>query len=111
LKVLNSFKLTMSQKLDCNTIFDFVENDSEKQMLQSAYDAITFVDGWDFMKTYRTDSFMFESNIPDKLKQINDKIQELYSGHSGASYGCVMRCMESIGKLGLDEFKKKYLNC
>ena len=92
-------------------LFDFVMDESEKKMLLKAYEAITFVEGWDFLKTYDTKSFTFELNHPEKLKQIDRKIAELYDGHSGSSYGYTMRCMETIAKDGMDELKRQYLNC
>jgi hypothetical protein len=54
------------------------------------------------MKTYVPEAgkgFMF-SNPPPKLQHINNKIHELYDGHSGGSYGWTMRQIEDIAKNG-----------
>ncbi len=58
------------------------------------------------MKTFETESFMF-GEIPPQLKQINTKILELYSGHSGSSYGWTMRQMQFIAKNGWDAYVKE----
>ncbi len=80
----------------------------EVQMLDSAYKAVSSVDGaWDFLKTYSPpegEGFMFVRNPPLKLKQIEDAILAADGGHSGSSFGFVMRAMEYIAKNGWDGY-------
>ena len=69
----------------------------EREMLADAYQAITACDLWDWMKTYTPDQgFMFSSH--PNLDRINAAMK--YGGHSGTSYGWMMRTMENIAKLG-----------
>jgi hypothetical protein len=48
--------------------------------------------------------------INDEVSRISDKILYLgYDGHSGASFGCVMRSMQFIAIHGYDSFREKYI--
>ena len=73
------------------------------EMLDTAYKAITLAEGWNFLKMYNTNSFMFGES-PPQLERIDAKIHTLYPGHSGCSYGWTMRQMESIAKNGWDAY-------
>lgn len=98
----------MNRIVIMTTKFDFAKVNGEELMLQTAYDAISDVDGgWEFMKNYYTLSFMME-DPPEKLIEINNNILRLYDGHSGVSYGYTMRNMEFIAKNGLDKFRTEY---
>lgn len=82
-------------------------DDWNREMLEDAYKAVTKANRWDFLR--RTDvpgpnGFMF-SDWP-QMKDIDTFME--YGGHSGASYGCVMREMEYIAKRGWDAFALKY---
>lgn len=75
-------------------------------MHDTAYKAVSYVDGgWEFMRSYipGEDGFLF-SKPPPILKAINDKLESLYDGHSGASYAAIMRRMENIAKNGWPAF-------
>jgi hypothetical protein len=86
----------------------FISDSYEVQMLENAYKAVSSVpDGWVFLKSYfppENEGFMFNSNPPEKLKEIENAILAVDSGHSGASFGFVMRAMEYIAKQGWDGF-------
>lgn len=64
-------------------VFSFIEDDSEREMLESAYNAINLVEGWEFLREYyerlnkTNGSFMFG---PDPLKLITfiSNFNELY---------------------------------
>jgi hypothetical protein len=81
---------------------------NDKQMLASAFYAISSVEGgWEFLKNYsppENEGFMFVQNPPPTLKEIDSAISRAYGGHSGASYGWTMRHMESIAKNGWDKW-------
>ena len=69
----------------------------EREMLESAYDAVTMIEAWEFLKNYdppQDRGFMWDSN--PRVNEISNKINELYGGHSGASLAFVMRKMQSI---------------
>jgi hypothetical protein len=84
-------------------VSDRYELENTRTMFKTAYDAITLAEGWSFMKTFNTESFMF-GKTPPQLEQINKNIHKLYPGHSGGSYGYTMREMEFIAKNGWDAY-------
>tara|TARA_B100001175_G_C19495376_1_gene634959 strand:- start:1382 stop:1630 length:249 start_codon:yes stop_codon:yes gene_type:complete len=74
-------------------------SDHEKQMLESAFNAISQIEAWDFIKNYEPPEncgFMWDSN--ERVTEIMNKINELYGGHSGASMAWTMRMMQNIAK-------------
>ena len=78
----------------------------DREMIESGFQAVSSVDGgWDFLSTYDPGNggFMF-SAPPPKMNEINDAINRLYGGHSGASYGCTMRVLQYIAKHGWDTY-------
>jgi hypothetical protein len=77
-------------------------------MYETAFNAITQLELWTYMKNFCGESFMFSKDT--EVDHIYNKIVELgYAGHSGCSFGCTMRTMEFIAKHGLDTFEKYYL--
>lgn len=89
--------------------FDYITNDFEKIMLDTAYQAITSLELWDYMKK-PTDSYMLSSD--QELSLIMNEIIKLgYDGHSGGSFACTMRTMQYIAQNGLFKFKElKYIS-
>lgn len=87
--------------------FNQITDASSRYMLENAYQAITASEGWDYMKSFNEESFMFSSNQMTRI--IMTKMEELgYSGHSGSSFGWTMRCMEFLAKHGKDAFFAKF---
>ena len=87
--------------------FNYIKDSHTKQMLVSAYNAITLTENWNFMKM-NTGNYMF-SEYP-QAQQIYNKIEELgYNGHSACSFAFIMRDMKYIAKKGEEEFMKEYL--
>ncbi len=81
-------------------------NDHMAMMLSDAYEAITRVNGWEFLKSYEPEAgkgFLF-SKGPEKLEEINGALK--YEGHSGSSHAWTMRVMEMIAKKGWLEYVK-----
>jgi hypothetical protein len=89
--------------------FDYIKSNSEKRMLQTAYQAINILELWPYMKEDPgPNGFVFSGD--DRVKKIYAKIEDLgYYGHSGSSFGCVLRDMQSIARSGEKELRKKYL--
>ena len=86
--------------------FLYIADLNDRLMLSTAYKAISLTESWDFVKQ-DTKSFMFSDN--PRIYSIIGKISELgYDGHSGASFGCVMREMQYIAKYGELEYKNYY---
>ena len=82
---------------------------SERIMYQTAYDAITQLELWEFMKTFNGNSVIFSTDV--NITRIYKKIVQLgYNQHSGASFGYTIRAMESIAKDGISLFIYQYNN-
>jgi len=76
-------------------------------MYDTAFNAITQLELWNYMKNFSGESFMFSKD--EEVMQIYRKIEQLgYYGHSGASFGCIMRTMEYIAKNSLAAFEAEY---
>jgi hypothetical protein len=89
--------------------FEYIKPSSAhyKTMLVNAFQAVSQTESWDFMKK-DCESFMF-SQDPSVLI-ISKKMIELgYNGHSGCSFGCIMRDMQYIAKHGEKQFMETYL--
>ncbi len=84
--------------------FDFIR-ESDRNMYQKTYQAITVADGWDFMKNYEINK---KSTTNIKLQQIESEVFYYFPEHSGTSYHCVMHHMSQIALDGIDEFAKHY---
>lgn len=86
--------------------FGFIPQ-SQRSMYTTAFDAITQLELWHFMRNFTGEGFMF-SSAPE-VQRISDRIVQLgYGGHSGASFACMMRAMEYIAKNGLDMYQEAY---
>jgi hypothetical protein len=69
----------------------------EREMLTSAYNVITSMEMWDFLKRYKVNpnkGFMFDNN--DVIGRIMSNISRSYDNHSGSSMAYTMRVMEKI---------------
>jgi hypothetical protein len=87
--------------------FNFIP-ENERSMYTTAYNAITQLELWDYMRNFNEESFMFSS--AKEVSKIYEKIGELgYGGHSGASFGFIMRQMQQIAKNGLQEYISRYI--
>ena len=87
--------------------FLYINDANSKEMLQNAWDAITQLDLWYYMRR-DTDSFMF-SRDPE-INIITNKMAELgYDGHSGSSFGWTMRQMQYIAEHGESNYMESYL--
>lgn len=74
-------------------------SESERPMLQSAYNVITTMKKWSFLKEYQPPQdkgFMWDDN--ETVLEIMNKINDDYSYHSGSSLAYVMRIMQAIAK-------------
>ena len=72
-------------------------SENEREMLTSAYNVITCMEMWDFMKRYKVNpnkGFMFDDN--DVIVKIMSNIAREYDNHSGSSMAYTMRVMEKI---------------
>ena len=91
----------------CVNTFEFITSTSDRRMYETAFNAITQLELWPYMRNFQGASFMF-SDSPE-VDRIYEKIENLgYAGHSGASFGFTMRTMEFIAKHGLQRFEQDY---
>ena len=84
------------------SFFDFITNSYEKRMLETAYDAITSLELWNYMKTPNK-GFMLCLDI--ELELIMNEIVKLgYNGHSGFSFAWTLRQMQYIAQYSLSQY-------
>ena len=87
--------------------FKYISSYNDRVMMTNAWQAITLTETWDFVKQ-DIDSFMF--SLEPQISIISKKMEELgYNGHSGSSFGWVMRNMQYIAQHGEAKFREEYL--
>ena len=80
----------------------------DRDVYANAWQAITVTETWEFVKNYDVGSFMLSTD--QRVHMIASKMVELgYDGHSGSSFGCIMRVMQYIAKYGEQQFMSKYI--
>ena len=90
--------------------FTFFKDMMSKSIMEPTFTVLTDKD-FDFLKNYNPPKdygFMFtqKETKPLKLIEIERKICDAYSGHSGASFGWTMRQLEFISKEGWNNYVK-----
>lgn len=95
---------------ECDVVLEFKEGeflyvkDGSKEMLINAWNAITQLNLWDYMKL---DTYSYMFSCDNEITLISKKMEELgYNGHSGCSFGWTMRQMQYIAQNG----EIKYMN-
>lgn len=74
----------------------------ERDMFVSAYETITCLEAWEFLKEYNppeNTGFMFDTN--PEVTRIKNEIVNAYDSHSGSSLASTMRMMQQIAKNNL----------
>lgn len=85
--------------------FNHVKDKLTREALELTYQAVTNTNSWEFLETYnppKGQGFMFASH--PQLNKIVWECEKLGCGHSGSSWGLVMRDMETIAKRGWDNY-------
>jgi hypothetical protein len=104
----NEEETVVLEKINIPCKFQYIKDQNYRIMLDNAWQAITLTKTWDFVKK-QNESFMFSSD--PRVNIIYVKMEELgYSGHSGCSFGRIMRIMQYIARYGEETFKKSYFN-
>ena len=85
--------------------FQFIINSHTRHMVETAYKAISNIEGWIPIRNFNGHSFMFceDPCIVDIMTKINN---EYGDGHSGSSIGFTMRHMEYIAKNGFSRYRE-----
>lgn len=87
--------------------FDYIENSNTREMMVTAFHAIDLLELWNFMKL-SVDSYIFSSD--SRVILIYNKIEELgYDGHSGGSFGLILRTMQNLARIGEKAFMENWL--
>ena len=93
-----------------NGDFDFIRDESTRELLKSAHRAISLCELWDWIRIYepKSDSGFMWSKTPE-LDRINQQLWKdpINGYHSGSSYGLIMREMELIAKIGYENYRCK----
>jgi len=86
--------------------FSFIGDENSQFMLKDMYQAVTVSKNWDNLKGFVPGGggFMF-SEMPAWFSRIDQAVK--YDGHSGASHGWTMRCIDYIAKHGWENFVMK----
>jgi hypothetical protein len=87
--------------------FSFIEPELMREGIKYDFDMVEKLgkEAWDAFKNHDTrKSFMYSKKF-GIWSQINDNA---WSGHSGASFGCSMRHIETIAKYGWEEYVKMH---
>ena len=87
--------------------FYFVRDHIFKKQCTHAYDVITYLQLWDFLKVNRVYSYLYPVHdvlIHDKL--FNAIVGDYVTAHD---YTTIMRSMEYISKYGWDDWKLNYI--
>ena len=84
--------------------------DSDHSMIQSAYNTISRLEKWDYMRRYSpSDETGYMMDHDPIIGEIITSINDEYHYHSGASLGYTMRRMQYVANYGYDDFTSKYL--
>ena len=86
--------------------FSFIKDNCTRFYLEDAFDRITELDLWDFLRDNNPPEdrgFMFWSH--PKLTELGQKLD---GGHSGASYGYTMRVMQRIAQTSWDTWVSQF---
>ena len=89
--------------------FSFINDESTRYMISSAYDCVTIKKAWECIKLFRGESFMFcKDNEVNNLMNFIDSSYDY--GHSGSSIGFTMRQLQLISNIGFDNYKNEWIN-
>jgi hypothetical protein len=113
---------TSNEEQNDNLLSQIITNDNDKfepgeflyiselhsrEMLVNAWNAITQLEIWDYMKK---DTCSYTFNNDNEIDIISRKMEELgYNGHSGFSFGWTMRQMQIISKIGEIKYRQEIL--
>jgi hypothetical protein len=85
---------------------DFSFHEKYAQCFADTYKAVSECKAWDFLENYEPTNGFIWSDHPTVIL-IGEECERLGVGHSGASFGVVMRDMQLIAKRGWDGYLNK----
>ena len=86
-------------------LFNFINDNSTKELLQSAHKAITNCEMWDWIRHNKIGSFMYDNGTEMKIIRTQMEKDPINRNHSGSSYGWIMREIEYIAKYGYSKYE------
>lgn len=106
-EINNSVKsLILNTKIG-NGKMEYIKDDYTRYLYINAWNAITLSNNWEYVHD-NNDNFMFSKN--KKLNDILNKMEELgFKGHSGLSFGCVMKNMQFLVRNGENNFMNLFV--
>lgn len=94
-----------------NDTFDFIEEEFDRHMIQSAYNTTTRLNQWKTMHDYVVDEQLgFMCIREPHILVLMNHIDDDYRGHSGHSMAYTMRKIHFIATYGVAEFKRLTCN-
>ena len=90
--------------------FEYIKDKYMREMMINGFQAIHRLELWEFMQNDPGEGgFMFCQD--PKIGLIADMMDkcEYPPGHSGSSFGCIMRELQYIARFGQEEYKKMIL--
>jgi transcription antitermination factor NusG len=91
--------------------FEYVKDSHIQSMLQNAYAAIQISEAWNFIrKDPGSTGFMYSKDpMVYKIMKNMEKCKPEV-GHSGASFGYIMREMQFLACYGVENYKKNFIS-
>lgn len=111
----SNMRMTHAREYYGDGLFEFIKNESNRELYKTAHSIITECNLWDWLNSYEVDEmhgYMFTKYDCDELYLLNYKLMEHPTSglHSGASYGTTLRIMDYIAKKGYNNFRNKIEN-
>jgi hypothetical protein len=86
----------------------FISDEYTREMIANGHEAVTQLELWPWLSTFHPEhGFMYTTH--DNIDAISRKMNSLPNppGHSGSSFGFIMRHLQFMAKHGMNKYKEK----